>query len=66
MDALVIASMLAALAGMLLTGRLGSVAAGQGNGKIFKVFAAAVIGGVSLNGGRAPCSARSPASCSST
>jgi simple sugar transport system permease protein len=28
------------------------VAAAQGNGYIFTVFAAAVIGGVSLNGGR--------------
>jgi simple sugar transport system permease protein len=50
--ALVIGSMLAALGGLLLTGRLASVAASQGNGAIFTVFAAAVIGGVSLNGGR--------------
>jgi simple sugar transport system permease protein len=49
---LVLASMLAALGGLLLTGRLASVAASQGNGAIFTVFAAAVIGGVSLNGGR--------------
>ena len=33
-------------------GRLASVAAAQGNGAIFTVFAAAVIGGVSLNGGK--------------
>ncbi|WP_410634971.1 ABC transporter permease [Amycolatopsis sp. cmx-4-83] len=46
------ASVLAALGGLLLSGRLASVAAGQGNGYIFTVFAAAVIGGVSLNGGR--------------
>jgi simple sugar transport system permease protein len=49
---LVIGSVLAALGGLLLTGRLASVAASQGNGAIFTVFAAAVIGGVSLNGGR--------------
>jgi simple sugar transport system permease protein len=49
---LVFGSVLAALGGLLLTGRLASVAASQGNGAIFTVFAAAVIGGVSLNGGR--------------
>jgi simple sugar transport system permease protein len=49
---LVIGGLLAALGGLLLTGRLASVAASQGNGAIFTVFAAAVIGGVSLNGGR--------------
>jgi simple sugar transport system permease protein len=49
---LVIASTLAALGGLLLSGRLASVAASQGNTAIFTVFAAAVIGGVSLNGGR--------------
>ena len=48
----IIASVLAAGAGMLLSGRLGSVAAEQGSGEIFTVFAAAVIGGVSLNGGK--------------
>jgi simple sugar transport system permease protein len=46
------AGLLAALGGLLLTGRLASVAAAQGNGAIFTVFAAAVIGGVSLSGGR--------------
>ncbi|TDC32971.1 ABC transporter permease [Micromonospora sp. KC213] len=50
--ALVSASTLAALGGLLLSGRLASVAASQGNGAIFTVFAAAVIGGVSLNGGK--------------
>jgi len=50
--ALIVASMLAALGGLLLSGRLASVAAAQGNGYIFTVFAAAVIGGVSLNGGK--------------
>ncbi|MEQ4304636.1 ABC transporter permease [Plantactinospora sp. B6F1] len=46
------ASVLAALGGLMLSGRLASVAASQGNGAIFTVFAAAVIGGVSLNGGK--------------
>ena len=50
--ALISASVLAALGGLLLSGRLASVAASQGNGAIFTVFAAAVIGGVSLNGGK--------------
>ncbi|GAA2861457.1 sugar ABC transporter permease [Actinoplanes cyaneus] len=50
--ALVVAGVLAALGGLLLSGRLASVASGQGNGYIFTVFAAAVIGGVSLNGGK--------------
>jgi simple sugar transport system permease protein len=52
MGALVVASLLAAIGGLLLSGRLASVAAAQGNGAIFTVFAAAVIGGVSLSGGR--------------
>ncbi|MEV5746100.1 ABC transporter permease [Microbispora rosea] len=50
--ALITASLLAAVGGLLLAGRLASVAAAQGNGAIFNVFAAAVIGGVSLNGGK--------------
>jgi len=49
---LIAASMLAALAGLLISGRLASVPASQGDGAIFQVFAAAVIGGVSLNGGK--------------
>jgi simple sugar transport system permease protein len=49
---LVLGSVLAALGGLLISGRLASVAANQGNGAIFTVFAAAVIGGVSLNGGK--------------
>lgn len=48
----IIGGLLAAIAGMLLVGRLGSVAANQGEGMIFTVFAAAVIGGVSLAGGK--------------
>lgn len=49
---LVIGSALAAFGGILYAGRLGSVAASQGDGMIFEVFAATVIGGVSMNGGR--------------
>ena len=49
---LIIGSVLAALAGLLMTGRLGAVSPSQGDGYIFQVFAAAVIGGVSLNGGK--------------
>lgn len=48
----VAAGMLAALAGLLMTTRIASVTANQGNGIIFTVFAAAVIGGIDLNGGR--------------
>ncbi|GIH21058.1 ABC transporter permease [Rugosimonospora africana] len=46
------ASTLAALAGILYVGHYGSISASQGDGWIFQVFAATVIGGVSLNGGR--------------
>lgn len=49
---LIVGSTLAALAGVLLAGRLGSVAANSGNGWIFTVFAGAVIGGISMNGGK--------------
>lgn len=49
---IVSASLLAALSGLMLSGRLASVASAQGNGYIFTVFAAAVIGGISLNGGK--------------
>jgi simple sugar transport system permease protein len=49
---LVVASTLAALAGLLISGRLAAVPAAQGSGAIFQVVAAAVIGGVSLNGGK--------------
>ena len=48
----IVGGLLAALAGLLMTGRLGSVAAAQGDGMIFTVFAAAVIGGVSMEGGK--------------
>jgi simple sugar transport system permease protein len=46
------ASVIAAVGGLMLSGRLASVAASQGSGAIFTVFAAAVIGSVSLSGGK--------------
>ncbi|GGU79234.1 sugar ABC transporter permease [Streptomyces albospinus] len=49
---LAIGGVLAAFAGILYTGHYGAVSAGQGNGWIFQVFAAAVIGGIGLKGGR--------------
>lgn len=42
----------AALGGLIVTGYVGAINANQGNGMIFTVFAAAVIGGVSLDGGK--------------
>jgi simple sugar transport system permease protein len=45
-------SLLAAIAGFMLTGRIASATANAGDNLIFTVFAAAVIGGISLNGGR--------------
>lgn len=48
----ILASLIASVGGLMLSGHLASVAANQGSGSIFTVFAAAVIGGVSLNGGR--------------
>jgi len=48
----IVGGILAAAAGLLMVGRLGSVAANQGQGMIFTVFAAAVIGGISLEGGK--------------
>ena len=47
----IVAGAMSALAGRS-TGRLDSALSGQGEGMIFSVFAAAVIGGVSMNGGR--------------
>ena len=44
--------MMAAVGGLLLSSRVASVTANQGQNLIFTVFAAAVIGGISLNGGR--------------
>jgi simple sugar transport system permease protein len=51
-SAFVFAALLAGLAGVLMTGRLDSAVTTQGQGIIFSAFAAAVIGGVSLGGGR--------------
>jgi simple sugar transport system permease protein len=48
----VLAGMLAAVGGLVITGYVGAISANQGNGMIFTVFAAAVIGGISLDGGR--------------
>ncbi|HEY4226076.1 MAG TPA: ABC transporter permease [Pseudolysinimonas sp.] len=48
----IVGGLLAALAGLMLTGRLASVVSSQGQNLIFTVFAAAVIGRISLNGGR--------------
>ena len=47
----VLGGMLAALGGLIVTGYVGAVNANQGNGMIYTVFAAAVIGGISLDGG---------------
>lgn len=51
-SAFIFAALLAGLAGILMTGRLDSAVTTQGQGIIFSAFAAAVIGGVSLGGGR--------------
>jgi simple sugar transport system permease protein len=48
----IVASILAAIAGLMLTGRIASATANQGQNLIFTAFAAAVIGGISLDGGR--------------
>src|SRR6202165_1736265 len=47
-----VASLLAAVGGLMQAGRVTAVTAGQGSNLIFGVFAAAVIGGISLEGGR--------------
>jgi len=52
MKAYIISGVMAAFAGWMLAGRLESVIPKLGEGMIFEVFAAAVIGGVSLMGGR--------------
>jgi len=48
----IVASLLAALAGLMTAGEVDAVTASQGTNLIFSVFAAAVIGGISLDGGR--------------
>jgi simple sugar transport system permease protein len=52
MGAFIAAGMLAALAGILQSGRIASIPSSLGQNLIFNAFAAAVLGGVSLNGGR--------------
>jgi len=51
-QAYVISGALAAMAGWMLAGRVGSIQVNLGEGYIFTVMAAAVIGGISLQGGR--------------
>lgn len=48
----VVAGFLAAVGGLIQTGYVGAISANQGQNMIFTVFAAAVIGGVSLDGGK--------------
>lgn len=48
----VLSGLLAAFAGWVLAGRVQAVPLNLGQGFIFEVFAAAVIGGISLQGGR--------------
>lgn len=48
----VVAGFMAAVAGLVLTGRIAAVTAAQGSNLIFSVLAVAVLGGVSLDGGR--------------
>lgn len=50
--AFMISGFLAALSGLVLSARLNSTPTSLGQGMVFEVFAAAVIGGVSLQGGR--------------
>lgn len=52
MGVFIVAGMLAALAGLLQAGRIASIPSSMGQNLIFNAFAAAVLGGVSLNGGR--------------
>jgi ribose/xylose/arabinose/galactoside ABC-type transport system permease subunit len=47
-----ISGLLAAFGGWMLAGRVASIQVNLGEGYIFTVFAAAVIGGISLQGGR--------------
>jgi simple sugar transport system permease protein len=48
----ILASVLAAVGGLVTVGYVGAISANQGSGMIFTVFAAAVIGGISLDGGK--------------
>jgi simple sugar transport system permease protein len=46
------AGLLAAIGGLMTAGQVATITANQGNNLIFQVFAAAVIGGIALEGGR--------------
>ncbi|MFF2850963.1 ABC transporter permease [Streptomyces sp. NPDC058001] len=48
----IVAGTLAAVGGLMQTGYVGAINANQGQNMIFTVFAAAVIGGISLDGGK--------------
>ncbi|GAA2771793.1 ABC transporter permease [Streptomyces rameus] len=48
----VVAGVLASVGGLMQTGYVGAISANQGQNMIFTVFAAAVIGGISLDGGK--------------
>jgi simple sugar transport system permease protein len=48
----ILGSVLAAVGGLLYAGKYASIGATSGKGDIFTVFAATVLGGVSLNGGK--------------
>ena len=52
LKAFVLSGFLAALAGLILSARLNSAPTTLGEGMVFEVCAAAVVGGVSLQGGR--------------
>ncbi|NUU20290.1 MAG: ABC transporter permease [Streptomycetaceae bacterium] len=52
MGVFIIGGVLAALGGLVVTGYVGAISANQGDRMIFTVFAAAVIGGISLDGGK--------------
>jgi hypothetical protein len=60
--ALIVAGTLAALAGLLISGRLAAVPAAQGDGAIFRCSPRRSSAGSASTAARAPCSARSPAS----
>ncbi|WP_435858750.1 ABC transporter permease [Streptomyces varsoviensis] len=48
----IVAGILASVGGLIQTGYVGAINANQGQNMIFTVFAAAVIGGISLDGGK--------------
>ncbi|GAA2042771.1 ABC transporter permease [Agromyces tropicus] len=48
----IFSGVVAAFAGLMLSARIAAVTSSQGNNIIFTVFAAAVIGGISLDGGK--------------